>query len=157
MERMKIVDVVVLSNVPLGAAILVLVIASFHLGNISNKGHEIGYPDKLRSMDPLGLLLLLGAVCSLFLVLQQGGNAWPWKSPKVIGLLFCFTSLLILFGIVQWKLDKVATVPLRLLKDRTVLTGSLFLALSNASSYVVSYTSFDDCLSTWFDAWIRKY
>ena len=75
MERMKIVDVVVLSNVPLGAAILVLVIASFHLGNVNNKGHKIGYPDKLRSMDPLGLLLLLGAVCSLFLVLQQGGNA----------------------------------------------------------------------------------
>ena len=41
MKRMKIVDVVVLSNVPLGAAILVLVIASFHLGNVSNKGHKL--------------------------------------------------------------------------------------------------------------------
>ena len=89
-------------------------------------------------MDPLGVLLLLGAVCSLFLVLQQGGNAWPWRSAKSIGLLFSFAILLALFGIVQWKLGENATIPLRHLKDRTVLMGSLFLALSNASSYVVS-------------------
>ncbi len=38
----------------------------------------------------------------------------------------------------QCKLGERATISLRLLKDRTVLTGSLFLALSNASSYVVS-------------------
>ncbi len=38
----------------------------------------------------------------------------------------------------QWKLGERATIPLRLLKDRTVLAGSLFLALSDASSYVVS-------------------
>lgn len=89
-------------------------------------------------MDPLGVLLLLAAVCSLFLVLQQGGNAWPWRSAKTIGLLFSFAILLVLFATVQWKLGENATIPLRHLKDRTVLMGSLFLALSNASSYVVS-------------------
>lgn len=89
-------------------------------------------------MDPHGVLLLLGAVCSLFLVLQQGGNAWPWRSAKIIGLLFSFAVLLALFATVQWKLGKNATIPLRHLKDRTVLMGSLFLALNNASSYVVS-------------------
>lgn len=90
-------------------------------------------------MDPLGIILLLAAVSCLFLVLQQGGSAWPWKSGKVIGLLFSFAVILSLFGIVQWKLGDDATVPLRLLKDRTILLGSLFLALSNASSYVVRH------------------
>ena len=42
------------------------------------------------------------------------------------------------FGVLQWKLGEKATIPIRLLRDRTVLTGSLFLALSSASSYVVS-------------------
>lgn len=89
-------------------------------------------------MDPLGITLLLGAVCSLLLVLQEGGTGWRWSSAKVIGLLITSFTLFALFGVMQWKLGERATIPLRLLRDRTVLTGSLLLALSNASSYVVS-------------------
>lgn len=89
-------------------------------------------------MDPLGITILLGAVCSLLLVLQKGGTDWHWSSGKVIGLLLTSIILFAVFGVVQWKLGERATIPLRLLKDRTVLTGSLLLALSHASSYVVS-------------------
>ncbi len=122
----------------MGAAILLLVLLSFHLSRVDTTNKSMKLRRKLSSMDPVGILLLLGAVCSLLIVLQQGGNAWPWGSGKVIGLLFVFAVLSALFGIVQWKVGDEATVPLRLLKDRTILMGSLFLALSNASSYVVS-------------------
>ncbi len=134
----------------MGAANLLLVLLSFRLSSVDTTRQRLRPRTKLCSMDPLGVLLLLGAVCSLFLVLQQGGNAWPWRSGKVIGLLFSFAVLLTLFSIVQWKLGDEATVPLRLLKDRTILMGSLFLALSNASSYVVSdpyYTMLDEALA----------
>jgi len=125
-------------NLPLGAAILILVLLSFKLRSIDTPSQRLDLRTKLHSMDPLGILFLLGAVCSLLLVLKQGGNAWHWKSGKVIGLLVTFVTLFALFGAVQWKLGERATIPLRLLRDRTVLSGSLFLAISNTSSYVVS-------------------
>lgn len=118
--------------------ILVLVVFAFQLKDTQSAARGTKLQHKLRSMDPVGVILLLGAVCSLFLVLQQGGNAWSWKSSQVIGLLFAFVVLSVAFGVVQWRLRDGATIPLRLLKDRTVVFGSLFLASSNASSYVVS-------------------
>ena len=105
-------------------------------------------------MDPLGIIILLGAVCSLLLVLQKGGTDWRWNSGKVIGLLLTSITLSVVFGVVQWKLGERATVPLRLLKDRTVLTGSLLLALSHASSYVASLqllTVIADCFGQLVD------
>ncbi len=125
-------------NVPLGAVILILVVLTLKIRSTDTSSRNLKASTKFYDLDPLGVLLLLGAVCSLFVVLQQGGVIWPWTSAKVIGLLFVFAILLALFGIVQWKVGERATIPLRLLKNRTVLTGSLFLALSNASSYVVS-------------------
>ena len=115
-----------------------MVVSSFKLGKINLSSQETKVRAKVCSMDPLGILLLLGAVCSLFLVLQQGGSVLPWRSAKTIGLLTSFAILSALFGVVQWKLGENATIPLRHLKDRTVLLGSFFLVLSNASSYVVS-------------------
>lgn len=76
-------------------------------------------------MDLFGVMLLLGTVCSLFLVLQQGGNAWPWRSANIIGLLSGFTVQAALFGVVQFKHGGRTTIPLRLLQDRTVITGSV--------------------------------
>lgn len=121
----------------MGAAILLLVLLCMRLRDIDNPCQKQGFQTKLRAMDPFGVIILLGAVCSLLLVLQKGGTSWRWNSGGIIGLLLASVALFSLFGLVQWKLKEKATIPLRLLKDRTVLTGSLLLALSNASSYVV--------------------
>ena len=126
------------SNLPCGAATLLLVFLSFNL-RVRNVKNKLAFSDKAKSMDPIGVLLLLGAVCCLLLVLQEGGTSWPWKTGKTIGLLVVSIVLLVVFGLVQSALGDRATVPLRILKDRTVLAGSLFLAISNASSYVVGF------------------
>ena len=126
-------------NVPMGAAIFILVIFSLKLKGTQNPMQRFPIRLKLQHMDPIGIILLLGAVCCLLLVLQQGGNAWPWNSGKVIGLLIGSVILSLLFGLWQYRLGDKATIPLRILRNRTVLMGSLFLALSNSSSYVVSH------------------
>ena len=124
-------------NVPMGAAILALVVFSLKLKSTQNPMRRLSKRLKLQHMDPLGIILLLGAVCCLLLVLQQGGSAWQWNSGRVIGLLIGFVVLSLLFGLWQYWLGDIATIPLRVLRNRTVLMGSLFLALSNSSSYVV--------------------
>jgi len=123
----------------MGAVILFLVLSSFKLQSTNTSMRTLSLGDKLQRMDPVGIILLLGAVSCLLLILQQGGNAWAWNSANVIGLLVAFIVLCMMFGAWQWKLGETATIPLRLLRNRTVLTGSLFLAMSNSSSYVKLY------------------
>ncbi len=38
-------------------------------------------------MDPVGTVLVMGAVISYLLALQYGGQTMPWRSSVVIGLL----------------------------------------------------------------------
>jgi len=125
---------------PLGAAVLILIFCSLKLEKTDGRIPK-SLRNKLHSLDPMGIVLLLGAVCCLLLVLQQGGTLWPWNSAKIIGLLAGFSILSIAFGFVQWRLGERATIPVRILRDRTFLSGSLFLALSSSSSYVVRLSS----------------
>lgn len=97
--------------------------------------------NKQHLLDPMGIDLLFGAVCCLLLVLQQGGTLWPWNSAKIIGLLAGLSILSIAFGFVQRRLDERATIPVRILRDRTVLSESLLVALSSSSNCVVSLSS----------------
>ena len=94
--------------------------------------------EKLKYLDPFGIILLLGAVCCLFLALQWGGSRYPWHSSKVIGLMLGFGFLIIIFGILQWQLGGKATIPLRILRQRTVFSGALALFFISMSSNIVS-------------------
>jgi uncharacterized membrane protein len=94
--------------------------------------------EKLKRLDPLGIILLLGAVSCLFLALQWGGSRFLWNSSRIIGLLIGFGLLAILFCVLQWWLAEKATIPLRILRQRTVLYGALSLFFISMSSNIVS-------------------
>lgn len=93
--------------------------------------------DKLKRLDPLGIILLLGSVSCLFLALQWGGSSFPWDSGRIIGLLLGFGFLLAIFCCLQWWLGEKATIPVRILKYRTVLYGALSLFFISLSSNIV--------------------
>lgn len=96
------------------------------------------FVSKLYTFDPAGILLLVGAVYALLAALQDGGNRYSWSSSRLVGLLTCSGLLFLMFAAVQYFMGDGATVPPRLLKNRTVITGSLILAFSNAASFIVS-------------------
>ena len=83
------------------------------------------------------MVLLLGAVCCLFLALQWGGNNYSWHSSRVIGLLVGFCLLLVAFCVLQWWLADKATIPLRILRQRTVSYGALARFFISMSSNIV--------------------
>lgn len=95
--------------------------------------------DKLKRLDPAGVVLLLGSVSCLLVALQWGGDKYPWHSSQVIGLFIGFGLLLIIFGGVQWYMDEAATIPLRLLSQRNVLFGSLASCLMSMSANTKLY------------------
>lgn len=98
--------------------------------------------EQLKYLDPAGIILLLGAVSCLFLALQWGGSRFSWSSIRIIGLLIGFGTLFITFGVLQWRLAEKATIPLRILRQRTVLFGALTLFFISMSSNIVCVLSF---------------
>ncbi|OQO09092.1 hypothetical protein B0A48_05983 [Cryoendolithus antarcticus] len=102
---------------------------------------------KIQQFDIFGTIVFLPMIVCLLLALQWGGSKYAWKSGRIIALLVIFALLLIVFcGIQLWKKDH-ATVPPRIIKQRTVAAGAWFGAMVGASFF-----SFVYYLPIWFQA-----
>lgn len=135
-------------NLPLGAIVMLLV---FFLLKIPDRPNtQIPFKDKLRQLNALGLLALLPGVVCLCLALQWGGttyavgftvgmillippllaylklvgaNSIQWSEGRIIALLVLAFALLIAFALIQvWKPEQ-ATLPPRILTQRSILSG----------------------------------
>jgi hypothetical protein len=109
---------------------------------IENKRTPMTLKARLMQLDPLGAVMLLASVVCLLLALQLGGQIHPWNSATIIGLFIAFGLLFILFSFIQWKMGENATIPLRVLKQRSILFASAFLFFIAMSNYVVSSRDF---------------
>lgn len=77
-------------------------------------------------------------VC-LLLALQWGGSKYPWSNGRIIALFVVFGVLLIAFSAIQvWKKDH-ATVPPRLLKQRTVAGACWYILTMGAAFFIFVY------------------
>lgn len=90
-------------------------------------------------MDLIGAVFLIGAVICLLLALQWGGTTYPWGDSKVWGNFLGFGLLTIIFIGVQMKQKERATIPLRILKQRTVAASAITLTCLSMGLYVYVY------------------
>ena len=126
-------------NLPLGGVTILFVMAFLHLPEQKSDMKHLSFKEKIQSFDLEGTVLFIPSVVSLLLALQWGGAKYPWRSGRIIGLFVVFAVLIIGFIWVQiWKGDK-ATVPPRLLKNRSVWSSALFAALLGGAFFVVTY------------------
>jgi hypothetical protein len=102
----------------------------------SNKKSVI---ERVRQLDLIGASIIIPAVVCLILALQWGGSTYPWNDSRVIGLFVGFGCLSIVFALSQIKLGERATVPPRILAQRTVLASTTFAFLFGAGFFVLSY------------------
>ncbi|KAL8730564.1 MAG: hypothetical protein Q9166_004018 [cf. Caloplaca sp. 2 TL-2023] len=126
-------------NLPIGGAVVVLVILFLTLHGVDQSTRQASLYTKFRRLDLPGIVLLLASVSCLFLALQEGGVKVPWSSSEPIGLLVGFGLLMILFAAWQVKAGENATIPVRYLKNRTVLWGSIYLLFDNMANYIPIY------------------
>ncbi|KAL8832112.1 MAG: hypothetical protein Q9170_005009 [Blastenia crenularia] len=126
-------------NLPIGGAVVILVILFLTLHGVDQSTRQVSLWTKLRRLDLPGIVLLLASVSCLFLALQEGGIKVPWSSSKPVGLLVGFGLLMILFAAWQVKARENATIPVRCLKNRTVLWGSIYLLFDNMANYIPIY------------------
>lgn len=125
-------------NLPFGGvsiAILILVL------KIPPKPKEEPVPlaQQFRKLDPLGTICFLPSVVCLLLALQWGGTTYAWWNWRIILLLVLFGVLIVAFMAIQVFMPETATLPLRVLKMRTVAASFLYSTAAGSSMLVLAY------------------
>ena len=115
---------------------------------------------KIAELDILGSLAFLPSIICLLIGLQWGGGRYPWRSYRVVLLLIFAALLFTIFVIIQlWKKDK-ATVPPRIIKQRSMAAGAWFsFFIGGAYFLLVYYVSILYCfyiLISFFALWFCR-
>lgn len=131
-------------NVPIGGVVFCLIPIFISIRPSYEIERYLPVIHRLSQIDWVGSSVFTGAFVCLFLALQWGGQTKPWNSSEVIGLIIGTVLLLGVFGWIQQCTGERALIPLRLLKQRTVLFGSIYLLLSYLALSIVSYLFSED-------------
>ncbi|KAI9204074.1 major facilitator superfamily domain-containing protein [Polychytrium aggregatum] len=104
-------------NLPIGAVTIVVV--TFFL---KYPRRDVSIKEQLKHLDLVGTILLIGAVTTLLVPIQNGGTAdFPWNSALVISLFVVGAIFVVLFVIWEAKYARDPVIPFSLFKNRWVL------------------------------------
>jgi hypothetical protein len=132
-------------NLPIGAVTLVLL--SFTIQNTEAPMPGLSFRQQLSRLDLPGTAIFLPGITCLLLALQWGGGTYPWSNGRIIALFVVFGLCMIGFCAIQaWKQES-ATVPPRILKQRSIAAGAWFTFFMGAPFLAVVYY-----LPVWFQA-----
>ncbi|KAJ7164422.1 ABC transporter [Mycena filopes] len=130
-------------NLPLGGVsvggVLLFLTASPPLGSDPNKRTLRDIYDQILHLDFIGATLVAGAVTTLVLALQWGGNTKAWGDKDVI-ICFVFAAFLTVV-LISWEiyLDEAAMVPTGIFKSRSIYALLVFAFLTRLSMLIFSY------------------
>ena len=129
---------------PIGAVVVAIVVLILDLPPSKNK-------DSLKvqffKLDPYGTIIFLPAVVCLLIALQWGGTDYSWKNARIIVLIILAGFLFIVFAFIQVKSGDRATIPIRIIKQRSILAGIYSTFLNSGSMMIMVYY-----LPIWFQA-----
>lgn len=125
---------------------LLIVLLLVHIPD-NHKKQATNIRQFLEKLDIPGTILLLPSTVCLLLALQWGGTKYSWDNWRCV-LLFCIFGVFgIAWCVVQvWEGDN-ATIPLRLLKMRSIITAMWFAFCLFGMMFVQSYY-----VPIWFQA-----
>lgn len=95
--------------------------------------------ERISDLDLIGASILVPAIVCVLLALEWGGSTYPWNNSRIIGLFVAFGCLALLFIYSQIKLGDRATLPIRILSQRTVAATSCFSALFGGAFFVLIF------------------
>jgi MFS family permease len=124
-------------NLPFGAVAITVLLLVLQLP--AKKEEKVPLAKQLQQMDPLGTVLFLASVVCLLVALQWGGTTYAWSSWRIVLLLVLFPVLLLaFFGVQLWK-PETATLPMRIIKQRSIVAGFSFSTMSQASMLLMTF------------------
>lgn len=109
-------------NLPLGGITIATVIFLVHPPPRNDKKHGT-IIHALEQFDILGNIFFIPATVSLLLVLEWGGVQYQWSDWRIIFLLCIFGVCILVWLFVQYRQGDKATLPLRIIKMRSMACG----------------------------------
>jgi len=103
------------------------------------KTRNLSIKERISDLDLIGASILIPAVICLILALQWGGSVYPWNNSRIIGLFVGAGVLILLFIYSQIKLGERATLPIRILSQRTVAATSCFSGVFGGAFFVLIF------------------
>ncbi|KAF5857849.1 hypothetical protein ETB97_005193 [Aspergillus alliaceus] len=132
-------------NLPLGAVVMPCVFFLLQVPDRPNTKKPL--EEKLRQLNALSMLSVVPGVICLCLALQWGGTTYAWNEGRIITLLVLAFVLLVAFSFIQvWKPEQ-ATVPPRIITQRSIASG--FLVASCLGAHMMMFVYY---LPLWFQA-----
>ncbi|KAK4129911.1 MFS general substrate transporter [Trichocladium antarcticum] len=133
-------------NLPVGGATMAAIAVFFPDPRRPTRNDDT-FRQRLMRFDPLGTAVFMPAIICLLLALQWGGTVHAWGSWRVVVLFVLFAVLIAVFVFVQYRQQDLATVPPRILLQRSVWSSGLYImAIGGAFLGAVYY------LPLWFQA-----
>lgn len=124
-------------NLPIGA--FAAICLAFCLRLPKKKLEPAPLWTQLLRLDPLGTFFFIPSVVALLLALEWGGSKYQWSDPRIIGVLSAFGALWVAFCASQYLNPKNATVPKRIIGQRSILMGAIFMFCLSGSMMMMMY------------------
>jgi Major Facilitator Superfamily len=131
-------------NLPIGGVVISIILLIL---KTPPKKNELTLREQFWKLDPIGTIFFLPGIVCLLLALQWGGTTYAWSNWRIPFLFVIAGVLLGIFVFVQFKMGDNATVPIRIITQRSIASGVYFMALLPGSMMVVIYF-----LPQWFQA-----
>ncbi|KAI9040793.1 MDR family MFS transporter [Aspergillus affinis] len=134
-------------NLPIGAIAIPFILFCLPSQPPEKQLKQESWSVVLGQFDPVGTIFFVASIICLLIALQWGGSQEPWSDGREIALLTVFGVLIIAWAVAQWRGGDNATVPLRILRQRTVAFSTFYIFLASASFVLLIYY-----LPIWFQA-----
>lgn len=134
-------------NLPIGGITFLVILFLVQIpaeGKIT-KTHSLD--DFISRFDLIGTLIFIPTIICLLLALQWGGVKYAWGSWRIILLLTLFCVLLVAWVASQHLQGDKATVPLSMMRQRSLAGGVLFVFCYFAAFFLTTYY-----VPIWFQA-----
>jgi MFS family permease len=138
-------------NLPIGG--LAFLVTLFFFPNLKGHGANstASWRTKLDKLDLFSTAIFVPALTCLFIALSWAGLKYPWSDARVIALFALFGVLFSVFGVMQYRKGDDAVLPLRIIKQRSIMAGLVFSLCTNGAMNVLEFY-----LPTYYQA-VREY
>jgi hypothetical protein len=114
---------------------------------VSHTKESVPIRRQIIRLDPLGTALFFPAITCFLLALQWGGTTYSWSNTRIITLFVLAAVLGIAFIAVQMWRQEDATIPPRIIKQRSIAFGMVFALCIGGGMVSMLYS-----MALWFQA-----
>lgn len=134
-------------NLPIGAVTLAVIWFFFHSPNRKLETSVRFWPTRAVQLDLPGTAVFVVDIVCCLLALQWGGSKYAWSNWRVVLCLVLFGVLTIVFIFIEWKAGEHATIPFRIISNRSVASVVWFAFCLGGSFFILVYW-----VPIWFQA-----